>query len=202
MSLTASFLVSVQCTLFTVFFMKICIRTNSDWISISMDAERIFQIIFLLIMLTLEFVLFVWSLIAFDENEIDCHSPPFVAFSCIDVVQILCTIIAVCFIQRKISKQHQNNRYKNERRASLISNHMSASIQPLSVQKDDFDFEAQDSCGQVQMLHKSYQLLFLVICIFVCAVVTAIYETWNYLTNDDCSTFIKVESLHNELVTN
>eukprot|EP01084_Bolivina_argentea_P101958 182722_1 len=83
MSLTSSFLVSVQCSLFTVFFIKICIRTNSATLSISMTCERIFQITFLFIMNGIECIFFLWSLITFNENEIDCHSPPFMAFSCI-----------------------------------------------------------------------------------------------------------------------
>ena len=223
MSLTASFLVSVQCSLFTVFFIKICIRTNSDTLSISMDCERLFQIIFLLIMNTIESTFYIWSLIKFDENDIDCHSPPFIAFSCIDVIQILCTIIAVCFIKRKIQKQHQkvslpfinkkNKKKKKHKRrrkpnisffvpnqSSLIApnENISPPIQPLSVNDNEYNDNndnnkgmiEEQSLGQIQMLQKSHQLLILVLCIFICAVVTAVYETWNFLTREDCTTFI------------
>lgn len=195
-SLFASFLVSVQCSLFTVFFIKICIRTNSDTLTISMDQERLFQILFLLIFILSEFAFLVWSIFYYNGDEIDCHSPPFMAFSLIDVIQIVLTIIAVCFIKRKISIQHQKIIIKSNKKKLLETPPM----QPLSINninKSELinnNNNENESLGQIQMLQKSHQLLKLVIIILLCAIITTIYEVWNFAAKEqDCKTFINVE---------
>ena len=199
-SLFLSALVSMQCSLFTVFFIKICIRTNSDTLTISMDCERRFQFVFIFIMIFTELSFFIWCYFHYKVENIDCHSPPFMAFSLIDVVQILLTITAVLFIKRKITKQHQkviSSHPKRSKKKKLLA---TPPMQPLSVNDNEMDLPMrpteQESLGQIQMLQKSRELLKLVAIIFICAIITTVYEVWNFAaTKEDCATFIKVKYL-------
>eukprot|EP01084_Bolivina_argentea_P101959 182723_1 len=211
MSLTASFLVSVQCTLFTVFFIKICIRTNADTLSLSMDCEWRFQIVFLFIMNSMESGIYLWSLLTLpNTNRIDCHSHSFMAYSGIDVIQILCTIIAVCFIKRKINKQHQKVSYHHHSihniaitKSALIKPNDSPAlaVQSMSaLQVNPIPLPERHNMAQIQMLQKSHQLLMLVIFIFICALVTAIYTTWNVFSSRDCATFVQDNDVLNEIL--
>ena len=131
-SLFSSALVSMQCSLFTVFFIKICIRTNSDTLTISMDCERRFQFVFVFIMIFSELSFFIWSYFHYKgAGSPNCHSPPFMAFSLIDVVQILLTITAVLFIKRKITKQHQQvtlSSHPKRPKKEIINNTTNATI--------------------------------------------------------------------------
>eukprot|EP01084_Bolivina_argentea_P179801 310666_1 len=185
MSLTESFLVSVQCSLFTVFFTKICIRTYSDTLPRSMEYN--FQAMFLVIMISIECIFFIWSLVTFNENEVDCHSLPYLLFSCVVVMQILCTIIAVWLIGRKLKKEHQNIGLTG---VALRSANEDIKLSMLQNQKPD----------QINMLTKSRQLLLLLIFIFICAIVSSVWETWNFLTIKDCTTYVQNDIL-NEILS-
>ena len=199
-SLAASWLVTVQGSLFTVFFIKICIRTNVDTFSLSLDWERLIQMTFLMVMLMAESAIFVVYLVMYikgETEEIDCHHPAFTAFSGIDVAQIFCTIIAVYFIKKKIHRQHQSVMYPKasspDKRGMLIEPKISPPMHSLSVQ-DHNHFE-QEHMGQIQMLQKSHQLLLMATFLFISAAVAAGYESWNLATpRTECNNFLPVQS--------
>jgi len=204
-SLAASWLVAVQGSLFTVFFIKICIRTNADTFSLTLDWERCIEMAFLSVMLGAETAVFAVYLAMYylrGRGEIDCHHPAFSAFSGIDVAQILLTIVAVYFMRKRIHRQHQSVAYPKssspDKRSMLIEPKTSPPVHSLSVQQDPAHFE-QEQLGHIQMLQKSHQLLLMASFLFLSAAVAAAYESWNlWAQNRECNDFLPGQGALNE----
>lgn len=146
----------------------------------------------------------------FDMSEIDCHSSPFMIFSIIDIVQILLTMVAVWFIFQRLQKQYKKRLAKSPK---VINSQLHESIICSNSNGNEMEFNKDDihlsltvggisenikTCedfiimNDTQMLQKSHQLLILFGVILFEAIITGIYEVWNYLRITECDQFFGV----------